>query len=336
MKKIAVIGAGWYGCHISKKLSELGNDLTIFESKDDIFLGASGCNQNRLHLGYHYPRCELTRSQSRSGFYKFKKEYGFLCEPIPENIYAISSMQSKLNFDQYLEIVDGLADLKNKKSTHKKLSNIQGSINVNEEYINFKKAREYFSQILKNKIIFNSEITKKSLSKLKREYDFVIDCTWGELSMFSFSKYYECNLFHLYKLKSKNPNFAITLMDGYFFSLYPWYESIYSLTNVKNIVLNKFKTFSDCKEYKQKIKTDPTFINKHREACEKEVLEYYPEFYKDFDYLEHKFSYKTKFESEFDSRYVIIEREKNLIKVFSGKIDTIFEAEEKIKKEIYL
>ena len=36
MGKIAVIGAGWYGCHIAKKLLELGNELTIFESKKDI------------------------------------------------------------------------------------------------------------------------------------------------------------------------------------------------------------------------------------------------------------------------------------------------------------
>ena len=140
----------------------------------------------------------------------------------------------------------------------------------------------------------------------------------------------------LIQVKIKKPNFAITLMDGNFFSIYPWYESVYSLTNVRKIVLNQFKTFSDCMEYAQKMKIDDNFINKHREACEKEVLEYYPEFNNDFNYVEHKFSYKTKFHSENDSRYVIIERDKNLIKVFSGKIDTIFIAEEMIKKELNL
>lgn len=334
MRKIAVIGAGWYGCHIAKKLLELGNELTVFEGKEDIFQGASGCNQNRLHLGYHYPRCAITRKQSKEGFYKFKKEYGFLCKPIPENIYAIASEQSQLNFPQYLETVNELADLKKQKLTDTKLSNIQDSINVKEEYIDFTKAKEYFTNILKDKIVFNSEVTKQSISQLKIEYDYVIDCTWGELSNFSFSKFYEANLFHLYKLKSQDPNFAITLMDGDFFSLYPWHESIYSLTNVKNVVLKKFKVLSDCLEYTEKIKTDLNFINKHRESCEKKVLEYYSDFNKDFDYVEPKFSYKTKFNSENDSRYTIIETEGNLIKVFSGKIDTIFEAEEKIIKKI--
>ena len=85
---------------------------------------------------------------------------------------------------------------------------------------------------------------------------------------------------------------------------------------------------------REKIKTDINFINKHRESCEKKVLEYYSDFNKDFDYVEPKFSYKTKFNSENDSRYTIIETEGNLIKVFSGKIDTIFEAEEKINKKL--
>lgn len=100
--------------------------------------------------------------------------------------------------------------------------------------------------------------------------------------------------------------------------------------------LNRFNVFSDCLEYTEKIKTDDNFINRHREACEKEVIEFYPDFYNYFDYIQPKFSYKTKFESENDSRYVIIEKEDNLIKVFSGKIDTVFEAEEKIKKELNL
>ena len=42
--------------------------------KKDIFNGASGYNQNRLHLGFHYPRSKKTRIQSKVGFYKFIKK----------------------------------------------------------------------------------------------------------------------------------------------------------------------------------------------------------------------------------------------------------------------
>ncbi|MBL19238.1 MAG: hypothetical protein CMC82_05355 [Flavobacteriaceae bacterium] len=336
MKQIAVIGAGWYGCHISKKLLDLGNKVTVFERQSAIFLGASGCNQNRLHLGYHYPRCEITRSQSLKGFKRFKKEYDFLCEKIPENIYAISSIRSKLSFDEYLQSVSELAPLdKDQANKSMIIKNIENFINVDEEYINFEKAKKYFYKVLNNHIVFNSKMTKESVLQLTKEYDYVIDCTWGELSDFSFPRHYESNLFHLYK-KKNNSKFALTIMDGYFFSIFPWQKEIYSLTNVKNIVLKKFKSFDESLKYNQRLRSDLSFIKEHRLACEKQVVRFYPDFHKHFNYFEPRFSNKTKFENSDDSRYVIIERDGNLIKVFSGKIDTVFDAEDKIITELNL
>ena len=71
--KIAIIGAGWFGCHIGHELLKEGHKVTIFEREKELFNGASGNNQNRLHLGYHYPRSNLTRVQSKKGFNIFKK-----------------------------------------------------------------------------------------------------------------------------------------------------------------------------------------------------------------------------------------------------------------------
>ena len=73
--RIAIIGAGWFGCHIGSELLNDGHKIKVFEKQKDIFLGASGNNQNRLHLGYHYPRSYVTREQSRNCFDKFKKFY---------------------------------------------------------------------------------------------------------------------------------------------------------------------------------------------------------------------------------------------------------------------
>ena len=56
--------------------------------------------------------------------------------------------------------------------------------------------------------------------------------------------------------------------------------------NTKNVVLKKFKVLSDCLKYREKKETDINFINKHRESCEKKVLEYYSDFNKDFDFNE--------------------------------------------------
>ena len=66
--KIAIIGAGWFGCHLASELKNDGHSILLFEKEKDIFAGASGNNQNRLHLGYHYPRSYITREQSKKGF----------------------------------------------------------------------------------------------------------------------------------------------------------------------------------------------------------------------------------------------------------------------------
>ena len=53
---IVVIGCGIFGAEIALKVSSMGLSVKVFEANDDILLGASMNNQNRLHLGFHYPR----------------------------------------------------------------------------------------------------------------------------------------------------------------------------------------------------------------------------------------------------------------------------------------
>ena len=54
-KKIAIVGAGFFGLSIAFFLNRKF-DITVFEKKTDILTGASRANQLRFHLGYHYPR----------------------------------------------------------------------------------------------------------------------------------------------------------------------------------------------------------------------------------------------------------------------------------------
>ena len=93
--RIAVIGAGWFGCHIGYKLSQNKFKVEIFEKENDIFRNASGNNTNRLHLGFHYPRSYTTRKMSFEGYKKFITQYPKLSKPLKNNIYVIA--KSKLN-----------------------------------------------------------------------------------------------------------------------------------------------------------------------------------------------------------------------------------------------
>jgi len=66
--KVAVIGGGWYGCHIAAMLKSHDADVCIIEKNDALFSEASGQNQFRLHMGLHYARSAITRKAAASPF----------------------------------------------------------------------------------------------------------------------------------------------------------------------------------------------------------------------------------------------------------------------------
>ena len=65
-KKIAIIGAGFFGISIAFFFLKKKFDVTIFEKNSDILTGASRANQLRFHLGYHYPRSYKTLNEIQS------------------------------------------------------------------------------------------------------------------------------------------------------------------------------------------------------------------------------------------------------------------------------
>ena len=71
-----------------------------------IFNNASGNNTNRLHLGFHYPRCFKTREMSHTGYQKFIKEYPNLSKNLKENIYTEpgdDNNTERINLDSVLQ-----------------------------------------------------------------------------------------------------------------------------------------------------------------------------------------------------------------------------------------
>ena len=68
MSRVAVIGCGTFGASIALKLQREGHEVTVFERLDKPLAGASYNNQNRLHLGFHYPRDAETARQCIRGY----------------------------------------------------------------------------------------------------------------------------------------------------------------------------------------------------------------------------------------------------------------------------
>jgi replicative DNA helicase len=103
--------------------------ITIIDKNDEIFGGSSYNNQNRLHLGFHYPRCSITQQKCKKHFQHFIKQYANLLEDIDKNFYVIDmprgskTLEIEAKFDNIvnqfkpdLVCVDYLGIMKSNKS----------------------------------------------------------------------------------------------------------------------------------------------------------------------------------------------------------------------------
>ena len=341
--KIAVIGAGWFGCYIGLKLSEKKNHVKIFEKGKDIFLNSSGNNQNRLHLGFHYPRSKQTIDVSKKGFKNFKNEFNFLTKKIKHNIYSIAKKKnSKISFNKYCTILKK-SNLKFKKINKKDsvlslFQNLDGSIMCDEEMILTTKAKNFFNKKLKKKIIFNKEILniKKKNNKFEIEneqYDVVINCTSFQLNIEKVNKlkYEYCSIF-LYKQISKKNHPALTIMDGPFFTLYPWdNKRNFGLYSVKDSRLLTDKNFKKL-EKKIRLKIKEKYLSKILKKVEDKFINYYPDFKLHFRFSRFLLSCRSIKDNKSDARVCKVINNNKLISVLPGKIDHIFYAYSKIEK----
>lgn len=334
---VAIIGAGWYGCHIASIMLDRNVNFKIFDKSDDFFSGASGFNQNRLHLGFHYPRCSKTRFYSKKGFKIFKKEYPNLSEKIDKNYYCIHDSKSLIDFNTYKSIMrseDLEFDIIENEDFFK-LENIEGVINCNEEFINTNKAKDFFKKKLGSFFQGSFEVNESNINDFLSNYDWVIDCSWGGYKNYLPDKiYYEACLYFVYE-SLLDYKVGLTVMDGELFSLFPYENNFYSLTSVKELPLSLHHTQKEAKEACNSFIMNKHAINDKLDLFESEITSVFPDFKKYFKLSHPETSIKTKFKSSADTRIVEHFIDNNLISIFAGKIDTIFDAEKIILKEVF-
>jgi hypothetical protein len=326
--KIAIIGGGWVGCHLATKLKKT-HEVTLYEKNTNLFKETSYYNQNRLHYGFHYARNSETRNLCKSTFNVFIEDYGFCVENVEKNYYCVPKKLSLLDFNTYIKIFDDY-DIKNVEFNNK---TIEGCINTNEKFLNFQCFYDYFNDELKDIIIFQ-EITKSKIKQLSKKYDLVIDATNNFLGLIDEDFFYELTLTLIYK-KIKSTEFdAITLVDGNLFSIYPYKNDMFTLTDVELTPLKKFKNIKDLYRYKKNI--DFEFISEKLKKFEENVEKIIPDFKEYFIYDSYFLSTKSKINDESSGRYPIIKKFDNIISCFTGKIQGVYIIEGYINKLINL
>ena len=260
MKKIAVIGAGFFGNSVSILLSKKFK-VDLFEIQNKVFQGASRYNQMRYHLGYHYPRSQKTFNELE--LYKKEFENFFKKKIFGKNInyYGIAKKNSKTSFKNYLNF------LKKNKLKYKKINSsdfsdkIAGSLICKEKILNYFTCEKIFKNKLKSKnikILTNQTLKKKDLNK----YDKVIVCAYDQnnsvlkkLGIKPKKKYkYELIEKILIKLPKIYKNKSYIILDGKFVCVDPMLNTDYHLLsdnkNSKIEIIEDY--FPNFKSFKKK------------------------------------------------------------------------------------
>lgn len=331
---ILIVGAGWYGCHLALILKKEGLNVIQVDRSNEFFTGSSSKNQNRLHIGFHYPRAENTIRECQEGYPLFLEYYDGITEEIEQNIYFISSNDSLININQYLSIL-------NKQTCEYVPIDISScpipicsietpAIVVKERYINPRKAAQYFrDNLLLTKLPLQSFNSLDQIkSNFNEQFDFVINCTYNHLSPIEFEDY-ELFLTLLYQIDTPSP-FAYTIMDGPFFSIYPYdiEKKIYTVTHVKHCVITKGKHIDISSEPHSEL------VATKRHIVDTEITKFIPSWRSIASPVGYYTSWKTKHDNSMCDRSVKSKIDGNIIHIYGGKITGIFQAEKLVRSFI--
>jgi len=242
---VAVIGAGAFGAAIALRLASEGFRVTLFEKNSDILMGASLNNQNRLHLGYHYPRDMETALQCKRGFDDFIEMFpNCICGDFP-NSYFIAKENSLTSFTQFLNFCDRLGRPYTELDINTfpfEVKKVEGGILCDEVVYDVRVLRETIKEKLLNSTVHlmlgtNVKSIKKKPNGFNltfgdqvRAYDFVINATYADINNLTRQLGYEVKEYQyeytvLPILRGEFPTCGVTIMDGPFMTLLPYGDS---------------------------------------------------------------------------------------------------------------
>jgi hypothetical protein len=319
--KIAIIGAGWTGCHLANALMD-EHDIVIFDKEGVPFAGTSQINQNRLHLGYHYARNKPTRDLCRTTFDRFMSDYGHLTNAVERNLYAVSADESLMDFGTIDQIFP-CDEWHHEKWSAPFLRNTEAVINTGERFISPLLAQNFFASLLSDLFIADC-ITGFSVEALRKDYDLVLDCTNNTLLLPSHGDYFEAVAMFLYSPIGKLPFDALTYIDGPLFSLFPYEHGLLSLSHVSHSVIAQ--SISPTESHIPYLG-----LKEARENVERHLAAYWPDAKSSLSYVDTVVSMKSKRVNSSACRTPLFKQDGNLLSCFTGKIQGIYAIEDYVR-----
>ena len=256
MKKIAIIGAGFFGIGAGLILSRKFN-VDIYEKENSIFKGASSSNQLRFHLGYHYPRSVKTLLEVKNSNKDFLNFYGQNIFGYTKNYYGIAKKKTKTSYSNYIKF------LKKNKLPFKKvfldeLQNVKGTISSAEKNINIFKIKKIIDKKIKRSKNINLKLKRRFSRNDLKKYDKIIIAAYENNNLIlknlgiKVKKKYKFELVEktVVKLPKTFNNNSYMIIDGKFLCLDPYVGTKYHLLSS-----NKFSKIEIKKGYFPKFKS---------------------------------------------------------------------------------
>ncbi|BCH33141.1 hypothetical protein MesoLjLc_50710 [Mesorhizobium sp. L-8-10] len=325
--RIRVLGAGWFGCHLSTALLADGHDVEVHEVGNRIFGGASGNIPARLHLGApHYPRSFVTQQACQEHQAEFLARYGRFTRAIPVNIYAVAKDHSLIDFGTYKRVLrDQVEFITLYDPTEFGLAYVEGGVMLGERHIVVDDARAYFSEVLDGAIKFNTPIGEVD----HPAYDMTIDCSFCANDSAGVDRYEPC----LVVLLKGPTDKSVTIVDGPFPSLYVWNEGLglSSLSSARWTPFSKTcKTWAEARALLNGLSAAE--IERQAQFMLGDMAGFYPAVRDLYEIADYRLSIRAMPLSGADTRLVDVARVgERALRIRAGKIDAVLAAEKVVK-----
>lgn len=294
-------------------------------------------------MGYHYPRSKATRVQTAKGFLAFVERYPDLLIRKGWNFYGISAVGSLMDWDTYLDVLraSGLPFDLADPAEHG-FSNLSGLLTCDEMYVDAIRAERFFTERLVGITRFGTDVSAISQHSDSVTvngtdgFDHIIDCTYGALHAIRPDNIrYEGIDLALFEDITGGKDFSYVIMDGTFQSLTPWPSSegkrLYSLYDVLCSPVVRSETFARTEAALHARGNgsgshSATELGRLTERAE----HYFPEFNKAFRYRGKASTVRVTLDENDANRSCIVQADRRVVKVFSGKINSVFHAAEEV------
>jgi glycine/D-amino acid oxidase-like deaminating enzyme len=356
-KKIAIVGAGIYGCQIALTLHQQGFDVVLYEKNGMILSEISGNFGIRLHEGLHYPRSIKTRKSCLRGKQEFETTYPELVNNHDHSIYGLSNIDasnspSKVTPEQFKKLASESKDFKIIEDPREfGYTNLTTAIDTNEPTLVLgAKLRKGFNQHLQNEKIDLRLNTKISKINKTENGKFLIVTDNGDETIFdevvnatSYKQflpedplpfnmrivYQACTALVYEDTREKELGKArpFIVMDGWFPCFMPYDEnSKYIITHGSFTIIGTRDTEKETSFFLERALADQAYSEEVRINSENHLCEFWPEFKGRFKYIKWIGTVLAKIVSDTEFRSAITFKAKDgMIYVIPGKLNNIFD-----------